>query len=348
MLEEGGMPAPPSSSSTTTHLARPHRSRLIDPVGGLQPPEEAGDGEEVLGRRGRHPVRRRVHPFYLSRHERWTSPLFLVGESLRHHACGLALRPPRRSWHRVNGIMLVSSVLNFQTKPVRAPATTRRIRFTAAYAATAWYHHKLAGGPAMQPLRKVLDAVERWARWSTRPRWPRATVSPAPSAQRWRNGSRVTPARQGLRRPERPSHRDQHFCKELLRDRKRRWPARQPVRGDDPTAAERARLPIRAWPPSRPPYTATFNDYVRRTLGYKSDLTYYILAEGSARRGTTARRIGYADVSESLGARSRRTRHEAVRGVSYYDLATPYFREEYTLSTLGWMEPEGSDQDVAV
>ena len=30
----------------------------------------------------------------------------------------------------------------------------------------------------------------------------------------------------------------------------------------------------------RPPYTAMFNDYVRRELNFKSDLTYYILGGG--------------------------------------------------------------------
>src|SRR4029078_9592537 len=31
----------------------------------------------------------------------------------------------------------------------------------------------------------------------------------------------------------------------------------------------------------RPPYTSTFNNYVRSELGYKNDLEYYILCRGS-------------------------------------------------------------------
>ena len=35
----------------------------------------------------------------------------------------------------------------------------------------------------------------------------------------------------------------------------------------------------------RPPFTATFNNYVRSELGYKSDLEYYVLGGGVGRLG---------------------------------------------------------------
>ena len=42
---------------------------------------EAGARQEVLGRAGRHPVGGEFIRLYLTRQERWASPLFLVGES---------------------------------------------------------------------------------------------------------------------------------------------------------------------------------------------------------------------------------------------------------------------------
>jgi carboxypeptidase C (cathepsin A) len=86
----------------------------------------------------------------------------------------------------------------------------------------------------------------------------------------------------------------------------------------------------------RPPYTAAFNDYVRRSLGYKSDLTYYILGGGIGAPWDYGSANGYADVSESL--RSAFAKNAAMRlfvASGYYDLATPYFATDYTLSHLG-------------
>jgi carboxypeptidase C (cathepsin A) len=86
----------------------------------------------------------------------------------------------------------------------------------------------------------------------------------------------------------------------------------------------------------RPPYTATFNDYVRRSLWYKSDLTYYILGGGIGTPWDFGAGNGYADVSESL--RSAFAKNAAMRlfvASGYYDLATPYFATDYTLTHLG-------------
>jgi carboxypeptidase C (cathepsin A) len=87
----------------------------------------------------------------------------------------------------------------------------------------------------------------------------------------------------------------------------------------------------------RPPYTATFNDYVRRALGYKTDLNYYILGGGI---GTPwdwgPGNSGFPDTSESL--RAAFAKNPAMRlfvASGYYDLATPYFATDYTLAHLG-------------
>ena len=85
----------------------------------------------------------------------------------------------------------------------------------------------------------------------------------------------------------------------------------------------------------RPPYTAAFNDYVRRGLGYKSDLTYYILGGGIGAWDWGSPN-GFADVSEAL--RSAFAKNPAMRlfvASGYYDLATPYFATDYTLAHLG-------------
>src|SRR5262249_33694958 len=80
---------------------------------------------------------------------------------------------------------------------------------------------------------------------------------------------------------------------------------------------------------------AMFNDYVRRALGYKSDLTYYILGGGIGPWDFGGAN-GFADVSEPLrGAFSKNPAMRLFVASGFYDLATPYFATDYTLSHLG-------------
>ena len=52
----------------------------------------------------------------------------------------------------------------------------------------------------------------------------------------------------------------------------------------------------------RPPYTATFNDYVRRALGYKTDAVYHILGGGIGAPWDFASPNGFADTSRRARA----------------------------------------------
>jgi carboxypeptidase C (cathepsin A) len=85
----------------------------------------------------------------------------------------------------------------------------------------------------------------------------------------------------------------------------------------------------------RPPYTAAFNDYVRGELGYESDLHYWILGGGIGRWdfGDQGR---FPDTSKALrDAMLRNTYMKVFVASGYYDMATPFFGTEYTLSHLG-------------
>ena len=85
----------------------------------------------------------------------------------------------------------------------------------------------------------------------------------------------------------------------------------------------------------RPPYTATLNDYVRRALGYETDLVYHILGGGVESWDFDARGR-YPDTSEALlEAFAKNPDMRVFVASGYYDLATPYFATEYTLSHMG-------------
>ena len=340
MLEEGAMPAPPfelvDNDATWLDLTD---LVFIDPVGtGYSRPKKPELGKKFWGVEGDIQSVGEFIRLYLSRHERWGSPLFLVGESYgTTRAAGLSGHLVDRGI-ALNGIMLVSSVLNFQTNRFARGNDTPYPLFLPTYAATAWYHKKLPADLQSKPLRTFLDEVERWA----------AVDYPAALAK----GDRLAGAERAAvaDRLSRYTGLDkeyveqsdlrieiQHFCKELLRD-KRRTVGRLDSRfeGIDPTAAGERPDYDPSMAAIRPPYTATFNDYVRRSLGYKSDLTYYILGGGIGTPWDYGAGNGYADVSESL--RSAFAKNAAMRlfvASGYYDLATPYFATDYTLTHLG-------------
>jgi len=85
----------------------------------------------------------------------------------------------------------------------------------------------------------------------------------------------------------------------------------------------------------RPPYTAVFNDYVRRELGYKSDVEYYILGGGITSPWNYGVRNGYADTSASLkSAMAENPYMKLFIACGYYDMATPFYAAEYTVSAM--------------
>ena len=85
----------------------------------------------------------------------------------------------------------------------------------------------------------------------------------------------------------------------------------------------------------RPPYTAAFNSYVRGDLGYKSDIEYYILGGGISSPWNWNVSNGYADTSMPMkDAMAKNPYMKIFIGCGYYDMATPFFAAEYTVSAM--------------
>jgi carboxypeptidase C (cathepsin A) len=82
----------------------------------------------------------------------------------------------------------------------------------------------------------------------------------------------------------------------------------------------------------RPPYTATFNDYVRRELGYKTDLEYHILGGGFTSPWNWGTNNNYVDTSVALrNALAKNPSLKIFVACGYYDMATPFSAAEYTI-----------------
>src|SRR3989440_5773637 len=100
---------------------------------------------------------------YLTRYERWTSPLFLAGESYG------TTRASALSGYLIgrgiafNGIMLISTIMNFETTNFAPGNDIPYVLFLPSYAATAWYHKKLAADLQARPVQEVAAEAANWA-----------------------------------------------------------------------------------------------------------------------------------------------------------------------------------------
>jgi carboxypeptidase C (cathepsin A) len=345
MLEEGGMPPPPYQlvDNPYTWLDRTDLC-FIDPVGtGYSRATKPDLGKKFWGVEGDLQSVGEFIRLYLTRYERWASPLFLVGESYgTTRAAGLSGWLVERSGIAFNGILLVSSILNFETARFTRGNELPYSLFLPTYTATAWYHKKLAPELQGKPLADVLAESERWAAGE----YPQAlargdlltAAERAAAVQKLARLSGLSPVyieESNLRVDI------QHFCKELLRSERRtvgRLDSR--FKGIDESAASETPDFDPSLAAIRPPYTAAFNHYVRTELNYKSDLHYYILGGGIGPWEWGSAGEGFPDVSGSLrSAFARNPEMKLFVASGYYDLATPYFATDYTLAHLG-LEPE--------
>lgn len=288
---------------------------------------------------------------WCTRYRRWRSPKFLAGESYgTTRAAGLSGYLQDRHGMYLNGIMLVSSVLDFQTLEFLPTNDLPSVVYLPAYTATAWYHRRLA--PELQEdMRRTLDEAEAFATGEYAAALLKgAALGPAERAAVAAKVARYT----GLSRDyvERANLRPEimRFCKELLRGERRtvgRLDSRFTGVDRDATGGQIDTDP--SFSGIMGPYTAAFNDYVRGELGYESDVPYEILSF----RTNEAWRFNehenkFVEVVETL--RKAMTANPFLKvfvANGYFDLATPYFATEHTFRHLGLDEALASNVSMA-
>jgi carboxypeptidase C (cathepsin A) len=345
MMPDGAMPSPPYELVDNAYTWLDQTDLVfIDPVGtGYSRASKPELGPKFWGVQGDLESVGEFIRLYLTRYQRWTSPLFLVGESYgTTRAAGLSGYLIERSGIAFNGIVLVSSILNFETADFSRGNELPYSLFLPTYTATAWYHKKLPPDLQGKPLRAALDESEQFASNE----YPRVLSL----GSRLTGGERASAIEKlarltGLERAylDRADLRVDifHFCKELLRDQRRtvgRIDSR--YKGIDDSAIGDTPEYDPSIAATRPPYTATFNQYVRSELNYKTDLPYYILGGGIGPWDWGSARAGFPDVSGALRAAFAKNPDMKLFVASgHFDLATPYFATAYTLDHLG-LEPE--------
>lgn len=344
MLDDGLMPPPPYEVVDNDQTWLPDTDMVfIDPVGtGYSRVTKPEFGPKFWGVNGDIESVGEFVRLYLGRAERWASPLFLVGESYgTTRAAGLS------NWlfeHGVglNGILLISTVMNFSSIRFADNNDMPIVLIFPSYTSTAWYHKRLPPEQQRRPLRDVLRDAENFAANEYLPALLRIDRL---SAQEKQNLLDKFSMYTGLDKQfiDQSNFRIElgEFLKELLRGQ-RRTVGRLDSRftGIDRDAAGTGTEFDPSMTAIRPPYTSVFNDYVRRELNYKSDLEYYILGGGINAPWNWNVDNGYADTSQALSSAMRKNPYMKVFvGAGYYDMATPYFAAEYSVSAMN-LDPQ--------
>ena len=342
MDDEGMAPAPPY------HLTDNSESLLdmtdlvfIDPVStGFS---RAVPGEDPKQFHGVQEDLESVGEFirlWTSRFGRWASPKFLAGESYgTTRAAGLSYYLQDRHGMYFNGIVLISSILNFQTTEIDAGNDLPYVLFLPTYTATAWYHKKLPEDLQRAGLQQAVEEAKRFARGEYATALMQGSAL-APEARRDLAArlSRYTGLSPDflLRANLRPS--DSSFVKELLRDQRLtvgRLDSRFQGVDRDAVGEENERDP--SYSAIQGPFTAMLNSYVSGELGFHSDLAYEILTGRVRPWNYGDARNRYVDVADGL--RQAMAQNPALKvfvANGYYDLATPFFATRYTFDHLAF------------
>ncbi len=338
--KDGSLPAPPFELVDCPETWLEHCDLVfIDPVGtGFSRAVKPDLDEKFYGLKGDFESVGEFIRLYLSRNKRWGSPLYMAGESYgTTRAAGLAgyLADFGIAF---KGIVLVSSVLQFQTLDFTPGNDTPYVYFLPTYAAAAHYHGKIR---KRKNLRAFLHEVEKFA--TTEYLLALEQGDALPKAARSKIIDKLagytglskrfldlTDIRINIH----------EFCKELLRE-ERKTLGRLDTRftGYDASLTESSLSNDPAMNAIRAPYTAMINDYLGRVLGYPSDDLYRVIGEGGLdlwrKWDWGSARAGHPDVSISLRDALAKNPHMKVMVASgFYDLATPFAATYYTLEHM--------------
>jgi len=332
---------------------------LIDAIGtGWSRPADAAAARKYENPEGDIQAFGEFIRMYISRNERWGSPLYLFGESYgTTRSAGVSGYLQGRGII-FNGIGLLSMALNFQALATSPANDAAYPWLLPPFTAIAYYHHKLS-----PELQAAIDQCQGD---------PNAPCAPLRQVEQWA----ITDYNAALARGDSMSAQERQnvidrlsqytglskslidemnlridvgtFDHYLLLDQKLRvgrldgryalpepgFPGGRGGQGGftDPASTE-----------TTGPFTMTFNNYMRTELNYKTDMPYYTSAQQSgmflwSASGSTQAPGGPQGFQEEITPlRTAIVGNPFLKVLvmeGFYDLATPYFQAEYTMHEL--------------
>jgi carboxypeptidase C (cathepsin A) len=268
---------------------------------------------------------------FVSRHKRWRSPKYLIGESYgTTRVSGLAGALQDRHWMYLNGVILVSPT-GLGMAP-EGPAPRSPVLKLPYYTAAAHYHRKLAADLQGRGLQDLLAEVERFTLDEYLPALSRGGF--LEEGRRREVAGRVA-RYSGLTESFVLDHNlavpASAFWKELLRAEGYtigRLDSR--YLGIDRKAAGDSY----DYPPELTTWNHAFapaiNHYLRDELGFQTDLQYYLFGPVRPWEGGD----GHDAAEELRRAMAQNPFLHVMVQAGYYDGATDYFTAKYVLWNL--------------
>src|SRR5437016_5491331 len=319
---------------------------FIDPIGtGFSKPVGKGTGKDFWGVDEDAKSLAQFISQYVSRNGRWASPKYLIGESYGTTRSAVLGSRLERDGISLNGIVLISSVLDFETLLFSPGHDLSYELYLPSYAATAAYHKVI---PAPANMSAFLTEVRRYAMGdyatalaagATLPADRKAAVAKQVAAYTGLSEDYVMRAnlRVNLRQ----------FMAELQRSRglatgrlDSRFSGPPPdVLTENAPGDPQSNAVTGA-------FTAAANAYLRGELKFDTQ-DRYVMGGGvqwswarEGQRGWAATTYVGTDLTQALVSNPH-LRIEIENG--YYDLATPFFATEYTVSHLEGLPPDLRD-----
>ncbi len=272
---------------------------------------------------------------FISREQRWLSPKFLAGESYgTTRASGLAGYLQERHGVYLNGLVLVSTVLDFSTIRFELGNDLPHTLYLPAFAATAHYHGQVKGASLESHLRQAEEFAQS------------AYQSALFKGHRLEGNERTRVVKEVARLTGISKEFVEHshlrleimrFCKELLRHKSKtigRLDSRFTASDRDSAGQHFEFDP--SYAAIYGAYTAAFNQYVRSELGFETDVVYEILSWKVWQPWSYKEfENKYVNVSETLRKAMNMNPNLRVMVLNgYYDLATPYWASDYVFDHL--------------
>ncbi len=338
--EGNSLPPPYRLVDNVYHLLDTTDLVFIDPVGtGFSRPAPGVPNSKFHGvQQDLETVGDFIH-LYTTRYKRWPSPKFLAGESYGGtRAAGLTSLLQDRHSMNLNGVILVSPAINFETIEFDEGNDLPYALFLPTYTATAWYHKRLDKSDLAQTLaeaKKFAETEYTTALMKGDKLQGSERKAIAAKVAQFTGLSEKYVLQTNLRIEI------ERFCQEILRDQRKvvgRLDSRfigysKDAAGEtpefDPTLAAHVAT-----------FGATVNHYLRHDLNFDTDLSYQLL---NLRLYPTwdfgKAKNSYVNVAPML--RQAMTKNHDMKvfvANGYFDLATPFCATDYSIDHLG-VEP---------
>lgn len=319
---------------------------FIDPVGtGYSKPLADTEGKEFWGVKEDAQALAEFVRLYITKHKRWNSPKYLAGESYGTTRAAAMVGELQEGWGSIdlNGVMLISSILDFQTGDFTDGNDLPYLTFLPTYAATAWYHDAVPDKSQYDSLESFLAKVKAFAldEYATvllkgELASEEAKSSVVDTLHAFTGLDKTYIKQTDMRINE------FYFMKELLRDRgdvvgrlDSRYLGKDAVQVSSRFEADPSSYAIDG------AYTAALQHYMATDLDVLREEKYNVLSGDVFRNwnwqmGSSARSQGFLAMTPTLSRAMRQNKDFRIFIANgYYDLATPFFATEYSMNHHG-------------